>query len=84
LRLRADGENAAAGCEAVSCGPLWKIAGSLANDRLLIEVGAIGWATGQQKSFISRENVVIVTTLVHLSGQLSNLRHELRSLFDAL
>ena len=25
-----------------------------------------------------------VTTLVHLSGQLSNLRHELRSLFDAL
>jgi len=30
------------------------------------------------------KNVVVLTTLVHLSGQLSNLRHELRSLFDAL
>jgi len=27
---------------------------------------------------------VEMTTLVHLSRQLSNLRHELRSLFDAL
>jgi len=31
-----------------------------------------------------RKNVVILTTLVHLSGQLSNLRQELRLLFDAL
>jgi len=33
---------------------------------------------------MSRRKVVVLTTVVHLSGQLSNLRHELRSLFDAL
>jgi len=41
-------------------------------------------ATGHQKRPLNRENVVETTTLVHLSGQLPNLRHELRSPFDAL
>jgi len=45
---------------------------------------ATGQATGHQKPSLRRENVVVLTTLVHLSGQLSNLRHELRSLFDVL
>ena len=38
----------------------------------------------QQKGSLSRENDVKMTKVVHLSGQLSNLRHELRSPFDAL
>jgi len=41
-------------------------------------------ASGQQKSFTYGESVVVMTTFVHLGGQLSNLRLELRSLFDAL
>jgi len=45
---------------------------------------ANGWPNGRENPVVCKENVVALTTLVHLSGQLSNLRHELRSLFDAL
>jgi len=45
---------------------------------------AIGQAIGQQVPVIYRENVVVVTTLVDLSGQLSNLRKEVRRLVDAM
>ncbi len=45
---------------------------------------AIGPATGQGKPVMCRENVVVLTTLVHPGGRLSNLRHELQLLFDAL
>jgi hypothetical protein len=41
-----------------------------------------GKSTGQQKSFIYTENVVIVTTLVDLTRQLSNLRQEVQHLLD--
>jgi len=43
-----------------------------------------GRATGQQKVSIYRDNVVIVTTLVDLSGQLSNLRLEVHRLADSM
>jgi hypothetical protein len=44
---------------------------------------ATGQAIGHQKRSLSRENVVVLTTLVHLSGQLSNLRLELRRLLES-
>ena len=39
-----------------------------------LATGRTGWATGQQEWFVYRDNAVLVTTLVDLSGQLSNLR----------
>jgi hypothetical protein len=43
-----------------------------------------GQATGRQQLALCRKNVVVLTALLHLSGQLANLRHQLRSLSDAL
>jgi hypothetical protein len=43
-----------------------------------------GGRPDNSSTLFAGRNVVILTTVVHLSGQLSNLRHELRSLFDAL
>jgi len=41
-------------------------------------------ATGQQKRVILRENVVVLTTVVDLTRQLSNLRFEVQRLVQRL